>query len=251
MSRYSQKIFWIVVSFLFAGFLWASIKQLNADQVSEEMESTVTESRLKDGTVDTYDDFGNLKTRVNYENGYKHGISYLFYKNGQVQLAMPYRRGDREGISRKYYESGKIYAETPYRDDKLTGSRVLFYRNGNKKAEIPYFNSWPGIGLKEYLKSGEQKILNAKVKYSISNEELILYSPEGCDKSVAFYVTDLFDGQFLNVKDPELIRLASEDGKGYINLAVYTPSYLNMRDVVCQCKTKQGNEWVIRVELSL
>ncbi len=249
MSKYSQKIFWITVSFLFAGFLWASIEQVRKgeNRLKAIENEKVAATRLKEGTIDTYDEGGTLKTRVNYEKGYKHGISYLFYENGQVQLAMPYQYGKRNGISRKYYDSGKLYAETPYRNDKLTGSRVLFYRNGNKKAELPYFNSWPGVGLIEYTQNAELKDLDGTVLTVITNSDLKLIAPDACVRDVAFYITDLFEDQFLDVHNADLIRLATEGPVAVINLEKYTPGYLKMRDVVCKCKTSMGNEWVNEV----
>lgn len=253
MSKHSIKIFWIVVASLFVGFLWASIRQLNAGDVSADLKNNASPRMVKkDGTVDSHDAWGNLKTRVNYKEGYKHGISYLFYKDGQVQLAMPYSYGKREGISRKYYASGKIYAETPYQNDQLNGTRILFYRNGKKKAELPYLNNEPGIGLKEYNLSGERISLDSEIRYAIEDQSLKLFAPTDCrESSPEFFIADLVDSQFFNMTDAETIRLATDGAAGYLNMEKFTPSYLKYRDIICRCKTLQGNEWITKTRLDL
>lgn len=252
MSRHSYRIFWIVLTALFIGFLIADFNRApESKDTSAAKEEVTSRRKRKNGTVDTQDRSGRIKTRVNYENGFKHGLSYLFYENGQVQLAMPYVYGKREGISRKYYENGEIYAETPYEDDLLTGVRYLYYRNGSKKAELPYLHNWPGTGLVEYYPSGEKRDLSDSIRWIRERQSLKLIAPKACDRDITFFITDLIKGQFLNVRDPELIRIGQADGVGFVNLNVHTPSYLRFRDVVCYCTTQQGNEWVIKTKVDL
>jgi hypothetical protein len=105
--------------------------------------------------------------------------------------------------------------------------------------------------LREFLVSGEEKILNEKLKYKVTGTELLLYSSEDCSRSIEFYIADLVSGQFLNKKDPELIRIAQKEGMAVINLEKFTPSYLRFREIVCACKTKQGNEWITSLKLDL
>jgi antitoxin component YwqK of YwqJK toxin-antitoxin module len=147
MSEYGYRIFWIVLAALFVGFILAALTISNDKDPVIEQEVKKPESEVKEGTVDHFDAFGNLKTRITYYHGYKHGISYLYYPDGKIQLAMPYEYGKREGISKKYFEDGSIYAETPYQNDLLSGTRFLYYRNGNKKSQSQLFAwlAWKGI----------------------------------------------------------------------------------------------------------
>ena len=83
---------------------------------------------LKHGEVKQYSSDKKLKTIVNYNQGIKHGISYLYHKDGEtVLLEMPYVNGEREGTSKKYYENGQLYAETSYSKNVLHGPRKLYY----------------------------------------------------------------------------------------------------------------------------
>ena len=82
-------------------------------------DSTETPKRkVKNGEIRQYTKSDKLKTVVNYDNGIKHGISYLYHDDGKtVFLAMPYNQGKREGTSKKYFERGVLYASTSYSND--------------------------------------------------------------------------------------------------------------------------------------
>jgi antitoxin component YwqK of YwqJK toxin-antitoxin module len=203
----------------------------------------------KEGTIDSYDVNGNIKTRVNYLNGKKHGTSYLYYADGQVQLAMPYVHGLRHGTSIKYFKEGSIYAETPYEYDLLEGTRITYYRNGNVKARIPYHRNMPGTGLEEFTLNA-RKITPPNVTYLRKGDELIFSTDPGC-QNTTFYIGKLDDNQYLNKNDNLIEILPMRNESFVLNLEVFTPSYLRFQDIICECKSKLGNPYVLRVDVEI
>ena len=208
----------------------------------------VKERKLRDGEVRQYTKDQRLKTVVNYDNGVKHGTSYLYHNDGKtVLLSMPYVQGKRQGISKKYYENGNLYAATSYENDLLHGPRKLFYSSGQIKAIVNYGDGNPGIGTIEYLLDGTEKVANEIVvdkrgrifKFSTSEE---------C-KDTKFYIGKLINDNFFNAVHPDIKLLLKDDGAYYVDIDVYTPSYLKYQDIICHCESKQGNPIILKTRL--
>ncbi len=215
-------------------------------ETSDDTMAASLEPIIRDGERITRRPDGTMKTRIFFDQGIKQGDAFLYYDDGQtVMLKMQYVNGKRNGTSTKYYKTGKVYAETSYKDNKLHGVRKLYYRNGKVKAEINYAYGYPGTGLKEYLPSGSPNEV-PEFGYSISGDNLQLIPSTECKKEIAFFVGDLIEGQFLNDRDRYLKPIPPKDGKVFLNLKEFTPSFLKMQDVICSCKTKQGNPLVQR-----
>ena len=252
MSEHTIKIFWIVGIAIVGGFIFAYLS------TSETVEATTSDlipshspGALKQGQIDSFDDYGKLKTRVNYKDGLKDGVSYVYYRNGNVQLAMNYESGKREGVSKKYYENGQLYAETPYINDELTGIRKTYYRSGNIMAEAPYSHNLPGVGLREFTTDGNDKGLSQSLSYQVQGTTLILVAPEKCNRDIEFFIAELVDQRYLDDEDPENIRIGQQNGKASIDLNRFTPSYIRYKDLVCQCKTAQGNVYITKAKYKL
>jgi len=217
--------------------------------IQKPQQVIASKSQTKHGEIISKRDDGTVRTKITYRNGMKHGTSYLYYKNGKdVQLEMPYVVGARHGISKKYFETGKLYAETSYEADLLHGNRTTYYRSGQLKAEVPYFRGLPGLGTLEYFKSGNLKTQPALV-YRTEGNHLVVKTDKPCRYPV-LYIGELVDGRYLDEKSGMEIILGS-NGEYLINLEVYTPSYLALQDVICFCKTTQGNPLVIRERILL
>ncbi len=215
---------------------------------AEKNAPTKNERKVKDGEVKQYTKDKRLKTIVNYDNGIKHGTSYLYHNDGKtVLLAMPYNKGKREGTSKKYYQNGKLYAATSYENDLLHGPRKLYYSTGQLKAVINYGYGKPGIGTEEYLKNGSKKKENSIVTSKRGNT-IRLSTAEDCKES-KFYIGKLIEDNFFDALHPDVKLLTKDDATYVVDLNVHTPSYLKYQDVICHCESKQGNPIILKSRL--
>lgn len=190
-------------------------------------------------------DNGTIKTRVNYQNGIKHGISSLYHADGKtVQLAMPYVNGQRHGTSKKYFEGGQIYAETNYQDNVLHGVRKTYYRSGQLKSSITYDLGEPFPDLQEFYKSGNEKEMPVLTYERFGNTLRVSVDTEEC-KSPEFFLGKMDDGSpFPGISN--LTYLPAKQDVAVIDLSVFTPSYLALQDIICKCKSSQGNPLVLK-----
>ncbi len=193
---------------------------------------------------------GTIQSKIPYIDGQKHGDAYMYYKDGKtIQLKMIYRYGDRHGTSLKYYESGELYAETPYENDLIHGDRKTYFINGRQKAVAPYGFGLPGVGLAEFFRNGEQKVLPIII-VNRNGTNLILETSSPC-KETQFYIGDLIKDSYFPKNGEGLHPVFRSDFEFKIDLNVYTPSYLAMQDIICFCKTSQGNPLVLKKRVKL
>ena len=174
----------------------------------------------------------------------------MYFDDGEtVQLKMTYDMGDRVGTSLKYYKTGELYAETPYVADIIHGDRKIYFRNGNLKAVIPYGNGLVGTGLREFFRSGKEKELPI-ITYQRQSDKLILTTSEQC-RETQFYIGELIDGRYFPENGIGLDPIHKQDFEFTVDLNEYSPSYLALQDVICDCKTSQGNKLIIRKRIRL
>lgn len=232
-----HNILWIFLALTIAVFCFMDLSVVNT---ASQSGAASKEYAVKNGPIKNYDNNGNLKTLVNYDNGIKEGISYIFYPNGQVMLEMPYRQGKREGESHKYYEDGSLYAVTPYTDDELSGVRRTYYNAGGLKAEIPYFKSLPGLGLKEYDQKGTLKQLPLIIAHK--EGDIWYFSITNC-RNATFYAGALLNNQYFSPDHQFVAALPNSPKGAYLKVNGMPPGSLN---VICKCTTKAGHPYVLR-----
>ncbi len=207
-----------------------------------------TERKVRDGEVRQFTKDQRLKTVVNYDKGIKHGTSYLYHDDGKtVMLAMPYVKGKREGKSKKYYRNGKLYASTSYKNDLLDGPRELYYSSGQLKAVVNYGEGNPGIGTIEYLTDGTKKNENRII--AEKRGRIINLTPSEECKDYKFYIGKLIKDQYFNAVHPDVKLLTRKDGVYFVDIDVYTPSFLRYQDIICHCESKQGNPIIMKTRL--
>lgn len=193
---------------------------------------------------------GTIKTRVNYQNGIKHGASTLFHEDGKSpQLVMPYVNGQRHGTSLKYFENGQLYAETNYQHDKLHGVRKTYYRSGQLKSTITYTHGQPHPDLKEYYQPGNEKQPPSLTYERFGGTLRISVATENC-KSPEFFLGKMADDAPFPDID-QLTYLKPTGNEAVIDLSVYTPSYLTLQQLICTCKSSQGNPLVLKKSIDL
>lgn len=234
-----------VIALLILGFYYDKYQDFS----EAREEAKPQEKKVKDGPIKVYHSNGNLKTVVNYKNGIKDGTSYLYYKDGKtVQLELPYENGKRQGISKKYFETGELYAETSYAHNDLHGIRKIYYRSGQLKSAVPYGYGLPGIGVIEYLANGEKKSL-PEISYYQDGSNIYLSTSKRC-RNAEFYLGRLIEDQFYDELSQDLRLLPKTDGTYYIDLRMFTPSYLDLQDIVCLCKSSQSNTLVLKKRIN-
>lgn len=245
MNKTQILIALVILSLFGISSVYIDLSELVGDK---DDEAVVLERKVKHGEVKQYTKDQRLKTIVNYNQGIKHGTSYLYHDDGEtVLLAMPYINGKREGISEKFYENGNLYASTSYKNDKLHGPRKLFYSNNEPKAIINYGYGHVGIGTIEYLIGGEEKEAITIVTER-EGSRIWLDTSSPC-KNPRFYIGSLIEDTFLDPVSKNIKSLMRENNRYYVDTEVFTPSYLKYQDIVCSCESSQGNPIVLNTRL--
>ncbi|MEP5611300.1 MAG: hypothetical protein ABJP45_03580 [Cyclobacteriaceae bacterium] len=239
---------WVFLSVTALILIFGSV-EVSEERLSAELEKKAGSAEKKDGLVKTFASDGSLKTTITYVKGIKHGKSVLYYGDGQtVQLEMIYQNGERHGISKKYYESGELYAETSYERDLLHGDRKTYYKSGKQKAIVPYKYGDPGTGLVEFLLNGKQKV-NPEISYYQEKNRLYVSTSNPC-REQKFYVGKLIDDRFFSESEGDMIALEMDGNDSFIDMNVYTPSYLNYRNLICKCESSQGNPQILNQRIN-
>ncbi|MEO9485140.1 MAG: hypothetical protein ABJG47_16900 [Ekhidna sp.] len=240
----------ILIALVILSIFGVSATYLDLSQlISSKSEKPATERKVKHGEVRQYTKSKKLRTVVNYDQGIKHGTSYLYHDDGEtILLAMPYNKGKREGTSMKYFESGVLYASTSYQNDRMHGPRKIHYSSGQLKAIINYGYGNPGTGTKEYLLDGTLKNENRILAKKNGNIYLLSTSEE-CKKS-KFFIGKLIDDRYFNAVHKDVRLLPKDNGTYFVDLNVYTTSYLKLQDIICECESKQGNPIILKTNLN-
>lgn len=247
-SQY-HNLLWIFLIMCAGSFalLPSSAEEAEMERIVKEAEAENRDYRLKHGRIDSKDSNGNLKSSVNFVNGKKQGIAYLYYPDGKVQLEMPYESNLRHGTSKKYYVTGELYASTPFDRGMIEGERKTFYESGKLLASTPYHNSWAGTGLKEYLSNGEERILKLGMQVQKEGNLWLFQAEEPCRKA-KYYLGRLVDGRYLDKE--AMVPLKETNGTGILDLKkIGGEEKVSGLEVVCRCITTQNSVLILSKEL--
>lgn len=109
--------------------------------------------------INTFYKNGNLKEEMYYSHGFLHGLSRVWYKDGQLKMMVHFRNDKPDGLEKWFYQNGNLKSEVAYKRGMLHGKIKLFYETGELKAEILFQNNEPVENEKIYYKTGELKYL--------------------------------------------------------------------------------------------
>ena len=99
---------------------------------------------------------GQLRSRLLFKDGKKHGIQRAWFENGHMESEESYALGIMNGLFRCWNENGKLAGQ--YKMIKGTGIRKVFYASGGLQEEEPYLdNELHGIR-REYFESGQIRV---------------------------------------------------------------------------------------------
>tara|TARA_B100001741_G_scaffold25239_1_gene18399 strand:- start:2158 stop:2862 length:705 start_codon:yes stop_codon:yes gene_type:complete len=111
----------------------------------------------KNGLVHTYNEDGSLSASINYKNNLRHGLALDYYKDGKLRAEIDYVNGLKQGLAKWYHKNGKIFRRTAYIADQREGFQKKYYEEGDLMSVAEFHENEPGIGLKEYNKSGQER----------------------------------------------------------------------------------------------
>ena len=111
----------------------------------------------KNGLVHTYNEDGSLSSSIVYKNNLRHGLAIDYYKDGKLRAEIEYFKGLKEGFAKWYHKNGNIYRSTAYIADQREGFQKKYYEDGVLMSVSEFHEDEPGIGLKEYNKSGQER----------------------------------------------------------------------------------------------
>ena len=111
----------------------------------------------KNGIVHTYNEDGSLSASINYKNNLRHGLALDYYKDGKLRAEIDYVSGLKQGLAKWYHKNGKTFRSTAYVADQREGFQKKYYEEGALMSVAEFHENEPGIGLKEYNKSGQER----------------------------------------------------------------------------------------------
>ena len=197
----------------------------------------------KNGLVHTYNEDGSISASINYVEEVRHGLASDFYTDGKLRAEIDYVNGAKEGLAKWYHKNGKAYRITTYLEDNRHGSQKKYYEDGELMSEALYFENHPGLGLREFSKSGQER--KAVPTFTFSNKKTM---PDGTVvvqvklankvKEVTLYQGELTDNIYLHDNLKEINKTANTGfakipaGKNEVTvLAKYKTRYKNYRVV--------------------
>ncbi len=116
-----------------------------------------SEKGPKNGLVHTYNEDGSISAAIHYKDNVRHGLARDYYTDGKLRAEIEYVMGLKEGVAKWYHKNGIAYRVTPYKNDQKHGVQKKFYEDGSLMSELSFAENYPGIGLKEFNKSGQER----------------------------------------------------------------------------------------------
>jgi uncharacterized protein len=99
------------------------------------------------GPFISFHENNKVEKRGTLIDGKLHGVSQLFYNNGQLSYGNTYKFGLREGLEENFYENGQLFSKTHFVGGKqVNGVEETFRENGELMKRVNWKN-----GLKDGL----------------------------------------------------------------------------------------------------
>jgi len=198
----------------------------------------------KNGLIHTYNEDGSISASINYKEGIRHGMAFDYYTDGKLRAEIDYVYGVKEGIAKWFHKNGKVFRMTSYLADEREGYQKKYYEDGELMSEIEFHNNEPGLGLREFNKSGHER--KAKVDF-VFGEPIHLNNGSvtmeirlsNKVKEVTLYQGELKNGQFLHKGLTELNKTANT---GFVNI----PKGQDEVQVIAKYKTRFKNYRVVQ-----
>ena len=198
----------------------------------------------KNGLVHTFNDDGSVSASINYVEGVRHGLATDFYTDGKLRAEIDYINGAKEGFAKWYHKNGEAYRITSYLADERFGTQKKYYEDGALMSEAVYFENHPGLGLREFSKSGTER--KAAPKFTFSNKKTLADGTVVVEvklankvKEVSLYQGNLVDSLYLH---NHLIEINKTANTGFATI----PAGKNEVTVLAKYKTRYKNYRVVQ-----
>lgn len=97
-----------------------------------------------------YNEKGNIKSKVNFDNDKENGLYTSYYDNGKIKLTVTYVMGQKDGIQKIYYDNGQLGSQVNYNMGRREGLMTEWDAEGFKSSEVFYKHNYK-VGLKKYF----------------------------------------------------------------------------------------------------
>ena len=198
----------------------------------------------KNGLVHTFNEDGSVSASINYVEGVRHGLATDFYTDGKLRAEIDYINGAKEGFAKWYHKNGEAYRITSYLADERFGTQKKYYEDGALMSEAVYFENHPGLGLREFSKSGTER--KAAPKFTFSNKKTLADGTVVVEvklankvKEVSLYQGNLVDSLYLH---NHLIEINKTANTGFATI----PAGKNEVTVLAKYKTRYKNYRVVQ-----
>jgi len=136
----------------------------------------------------------------NWENDQLHGVSTLWYGNGQKEKEQHYVHGKRHGLQNEWHENGQLKTKENYTDGVLDGESLKYLESGFIKRKQTYLNG-KVEGVVYELWDYNGKVVDGGV-YSeteyvngIAHGKEMVYYPDGTKMRTAYKQNGIADGE--------------------------------------------------------
>ena len=209
---------------------------------------TPLKGNLIDGVRKEYDVNGKLVKTIEYANGNIEGFITMYNPaNGKVTYKATIKNNVQEGLLLQYYDNGAKFKESTYVGGRIDGEAKTYWPDSTIKSIGYYKKGKPGLGLKEFDRSGNELKMPTMVTREIkdySKNTLIVEVSLSKGSNVEFYVTDLEDGRYFPKDAP---KIESKNGVAKVEYKFYKGAkILRVVNFVAKYKTIYGNTLVLQ-----
>ena len=182
--------------------------------------NTSAQKGSKNGLVHTYNEDGTISASIFYKDNIRNGLAKDFYEDGSLRAEIEYVNGLKEGDAKWYYKNGNLFRLTKYKNGERHGVQKKFYDGGGLISEAEFFENHPGIGLKEYSKSGNERKSRSEItaeKKKTNPDGSLVYeiSVNNNVKEVDLYTGPLKNDRFLH---DQMLGINKVANKGLVTL---------------------------------
>jgi len=151
----------------------------------------------KDSTWNYYSYYDNIKKSTeNYKNGVKHGISQVYFNNGNIFDETNWVNGVKHGEWIQYFQSGEMQMVTYYEKGVLHGCFNVFFENGDPEIVGRHENNVRHGTWMFYDKKGQELL---QLEYNMGN----LLNEEALNKKDQEYFEEM-DKNIGKIKEPTI-----------------------------------------------
>ena len=181
---------------------------------------TSAQKEEKNGLLHTYNEDGSISSSIFYKDNLRNGLAKDFYEDGSLRAEIEYLQGIKHGAAKWYYKKGNLYRLTHYKNGQRHGIQRKFYEEGGLISNAEFFENYPGMGLKEYSKSGNERKSRAEIrveKKKTNPDGSLVYeiSVNNKVKEVNLYTGPLKKDRFLH---DQMVGINKVSNKGLVTL---------------------------------